>query len=178
MFAFRFIGERSRARAEFTETRMQSVTNLGADYSLMMRVNSYMTVIGKIEEHPWIGNGLGDTATYLFFGQYSTQNNVDSTYLTILWKMGSLGLLAFLLLYTILLFRAFRIYRATGGILTTVFAVAVLSAFSAYLVLGTISPVLITYRFNFLFGTLFALVEIIFRREKDTGTRWTLLELS
>jgi len=152
------------------------MTNLGVDRSLMMRVNSYTTVLGKIKDHPWLGNGLGDTATYRFFGEYSTQNNVDSTYLTILWKMGILGLFAFLLLYVTLLYRTFKVYRAVTGRLHAIFTITVLSAFAAYLILGTISPVLITYRFNFLFGVVFAICEVIYHKEKSGLGQWKRLD--
>ena len=167
LFAYRLMGGESQARSEFTESRVQSVTELGTDYSMMMRVNSYMTVARKIQERPLLGHGLGDTATYLFFGEYSTQNNVDSTYLTILWKMGILGLTAFLLLYTALLIRAFRLYRTTDSSVHAVLSATVLAAFSGYLILGTISPVLITYRFNFFFGLVFAMIEAISLREEQ-----------
>jgi len=163
-FSLKFIGRISKAKTEFVETRVESISNLQTDYSLYMRTSSYLTIAKKIKEHPWFGNGLGDTATYLFFGQYSTQNNVDSTYLTILWKMGVVGLIAFLTLYFSLLRRALFIYRKAEDIFLKTFSIGIISAFVALLILGIISPVLITYRFNFLFGVLFAVTETISKK--------------
>lgn len=159
-----FIGKMSKAKLEFVETRVESLSVLESDHSLLMRANSYLTVFEKIKQHPWFGNGLGDSATYLFFGQYSTQNNVDSTYLTILWKMGFVGLIPFLILYFLLLKKAFFIYGLTQDIFLKAFSIGILSAFVAFLILGTISPILVTSRFNFLFGVLFAITEILSRK--------------
>ncbi|MFQ5707892.1 MAG: O-antigen ligase family protein [bacterium] len=161
IFSLNLIGRMSKTKEEFVQTRVESISNLQADYSLAMRAHSYLTVLKKIQSHPWLGNGLGATATYLFFGQYSTQNNVDSTYLTILWKMGIAGLLVFLFLYFLLLKKAFFIYRKEQDLFLRAFAVGMLSAFAAFLILGTISPILISSRFNFLFGVLFAITEIL-----------------
>lgn len=163
-FSLNIIGRMSKAKIEFVETRVESLSNLQIDYSLAMRANSYLTVVDKIKKHPWLGNGLGDSATYLFFGQYSTQYNVDSTYLTILWKMGIVGLIPFLILYCLLLKRAFLIYRKELDFFLKIFSIGMISAFTAFLILGTISPILITSRFNFLFAVLFAITEIRARK--------------
>lgn len=163
-FSLNLIERMSKAKIEFTETRVESISNLQFDYSLAMRANSYLTVFEKIKKHPWFGNGLGDTATYLFFGQYSTQYNVDSTYLTILWKMGIVGLIPFLILYFLVLKRAFLIYSKEEDIFLKIFSIGILSAFGAFLILGFISPILVTSRFNFLFAVLFAITELFSRR--------------
>lgn len=160
-----FIGGISKKNVESVETRVESLTSLQGDHSLLMRANSYWTVVQKIKQRPWLGHGLGDRATYRFFGQYATQTNVDSTYLTILWKMGIIGLIPFLVLYLLLLKRAFLIYRREQDVLLKIFSIGILSAFTAFLILGTISPILITSRFNFLFAVLFAITEIVSRRK-------------
>ena len=160
-----FLGGSSQKNMESVETRVESLTSLQGDHSLLMRANSYWTVYEKIKQRPWLGHGLGDTATYLFFGQYSTQTNVDSTYLTILWKMGIIGLIPFLVLYFLLLKRAFLIYRKEQDVFLKIFSIGILSAMTAFLILGTISPILITSRFNFLFAMLFAITEIVSRRK-------------
>jgi len=163
----KLIRTKSEANVEFVETRVESVSNLQTDYSLMMRANSYLTILKKIKAHPWFGNGLGDTATYKFFGQYSTQNNVDSTYLTLLWKMGIGGLITLLILYFLLLRKAFFIFRNETELFFQIFSIGMLSAFSAFIILGVISPVLITYRFNFIFGVLFAITEVVANKVKQ-----------
>jgi len=165
-FSLNLIGRMSKVKREFVETRVESLSNLQIDYSLAMRTNSYLIILKKIKQHLWFGNGLGDTATYNFFGRYSTQNNVDSTYLTILWKMGIAGLVIFLILYFLLLKRIFFIYQKTQDIFLRIFSIGVISTFIAFLTLGTISPVLITYRFNFIFGVLFAITEILTKNWK------------
>jgi len=160
-----FIGGISKKRVESVETRVESLTSLQGDHSLLMRANSYWQVVQKIRERPWLGHGLGDSATYRFFGQYATQTNVDSTYLTILWKMGIVGLIPFLVLYFLFLRRAFFIYRWEQNVFFKIFSIGILSAMTAFLILGTISPILITSRFNFLFAILFAVTEIVSRRK-------------
>jgi len=165
-----FIGGSSKKNVELVETRVESLTSLQGDHSLLMRANSYWTVYQKIKQRPWLGHGLGDRATYRFFGQFVTQSNVDSTYLTILWKMGIIGLIPFLVLYFLLLKRAFLIYRREQDVFLKIFSIGILSAITAFLILGTISPILITSRFNFLFAMLFAITEIVSREVKSTET--------
>ncbi|MCG8605956.1 O-antigen ligase family protein [bacterium] len=162
-----FIAGSSAAKAEFVGERVGTIMNISGDHSLLMRANSYLTIIRKIMERPWIGNGLGDTATYKFFDRYSTQNNVDSTYLTILWKMGIIGLLPFIAVYILILKQAFLIYRRDRDMFSGFFSVGILAAVTSFLILGTISPILITSRFNFLFALLFAITETVARQSNQ-----------
>ncbi len=161
LISLNLIGKISQQKVEFVEQRVGSVTNLQSDLSLLMRINAYSVIINKIKSHPWFGNGLGSKATYLFFGRYSIQQNIDSTYLTILWKMGIIGLIAFILLYFLLLKKAFLIYRRTENNFHKIFSIGLISSFVGLLILGTISPILITSRFNLLFGVLFAITDVI-----------------
>ncbi len=157
--SLKVIGTMSTARIEFVGSRLESISHLETDYSMMMRAQQYLTVADAILKSPWLGNGLGSTATYRIFGVYSTQNNVDSTYLTMLWKMGFLGLVVFLVLYWLFMKRAFLVYRHASTLFERIYSTGVLSAMSALLILGVISPVLMTYRFNFIFGILFAMTD-------------------
>ena len=69
-----------------------------------------------------------------------------------------------MVLYFLLLKRAFLIYRREQDIFFKIFSIGILSAMISFLILGTISPILITSRFNFLFAMLFAMTEIVARR--------------
>jgi O-antigen ligase len=160
LLSLTFIGRSSTTKEEFTSERVETIGNLGKDPSLIMRAGAYLTIIHKIMQRPLLGHGLGDTATYNFFNTYSKQTNVDSTYLTILWKMGIIGIVPFLILYFLLLKRSYYIYRYSDVFFMKIFSIGILSAFTAFLILGIISPILITSRFNFLFGVLFAITDI------------------
>lgn len=163
-----FMAGSSTAKAKSVGERAKTIASISGDHSLLMRANSYLTIVRKIMEHPWLGNGLGDTATYKFFNIHSTQNNVDSTYLTILWKVGIMGLVPFMISYILLLKWAFEIYRKEHDVFSEFFSIGMLSAITAFLFLGAISPVLVTSRFNFLFAVLFAITEIVARQIEST----------
>jgi len=171
VFGLRFLGSVSSVKKEAVETRAETVSNLALDNSLAMRIHAYLTVMVRIKQSPWIGHGLGDTVVYGFWNQYSRQANVDSTYLTILWKMGVIGLIPFALLYFLLLKRTFAIYRTEEDDFRRTISIGVLAAFLGFLVLGTISPVLFTYRLNFIFGVIFAIVDILARNSDKRSFR-------
>lgn len=157
--SLKIIAGSSAQKASFIEERAATIANIGGDHSLLMRANAYLTIIGKIVQHPWLGNGLGDTATYKFFGKYSTQSNVDSTYLTVLWKSGLLGMIVFMLLYLLLIRKSYTIYRQAQSAWIRAAAIGTIAAFCGLFTLGAISPMLIAYRFNFLFGTIIAIID-------------------
>lgn len=143
--------------------------------NLASRFFAYSAALQKIARHPAAGNGQGATLTYLSFnpdlGRFETWTTwtLDSLYLTLLLKMGLLGLLAFgwmgLRLWR-LARRAFRErpepdHRAfLGGVLSTLVAMALLGLSDGAMVNG---------RFALVFGVLFGLVALLARergREK------------
>ena len=155
------IFERSRTLIQFEE----NVHVLG-------RIFSYGKAWEEILKKPIIGYGQGKTMMLLNYSEQLRRFEwvkawtVDSLYLTILLKMGFLGLIVFLWMYARTLLVAWRTYNSTNDASTRSFCSAAFSTLIGLLVLGIGNASLINGRFALVYAVIFGCVAVISRESK------------
>ena len=157
------IFERSRTLVQFEE----NVHVLG-------RIFSYGEAWEEISNHPIIGHGQGKTLMLLNYSEelrrfeWVKAWTVDSLYLTILLKMGFLGLIVFLWMYGCTLLIAWRTFKSTDDARTRSFCCAAFSTLVGLSVLGIGNASLINGRFALVYAFIFGCVAVISRQAKLT----------
>jgi O-antigen ligase len=145
-------------------TRAASVKNISQDPSAMMRGVLYLSALQKFIRSPIIGQGFGDTITVPAFfagGIVKTVRWVDSTWISLLWKMGIIGFLTYAWLFLTAFWRTFVLYRKANDEITKVFSIGMLAVMLALSAISLISPLMIKYRFSFVWVFMFAGVEFL-----------------
>ncbi len=109
------------------------------DLEIQGRLLAYALALEKIWQRPVLGGGHGATISYLRVDEYSrpyvfTSGGVDNTYLTIMMRMGILGVIAFLWIFVRGLRIAYGMFRRTDDPLLKGFCVAFLAVYAALLV--------------------------------------------
>ncbi|MCS7257973.1 MAG: O-antigen ligase family protein [candidate division WOR-3 bacterium] len=149
--------------------RIETFKFLEYDPSLMARAELGLYVFKRLRTEFLFGSGLGDFLRYQYFPTLGRFNVywLDNTYLQLLWKTGIVGLFLFLLFIIYFLNRAKHLMvfgkTAWAKILGT-------SLFFSFLTLALSSlqcGILIGYRFNFVWATLFALTELCVQTLED-----------
>ncbi len=109
------------------------------DLEIQGRLLAYALALEKIWQRPVLGGGHGATISYLRVDEYSqpyvfTSGGVDNTYLTIMMRMGILGVIAFLWIFVRGLRIAYGMFRRTDDPHVKGFCVAFLAVYAALLV--------------------------------------------
>lgn len=130
--------------------RLARIQTYEQDHSISGRLLSYQTAVTKIIGRPIIGAGHGVTVD--FYDWHATTPGVsklgavDNVYLTLLLRMGVIGLAAFLWIYIRGLKIAYRLFQASEAIDTRLFAAAFFTVYTAMLVYGMADPTMMTTR--------------------------------
>ncbi|MDE2888013.1 MAG: O-antigen ligase family protein [Gemmatimonadota bacterium] len=109
------------------------------DLEIQGRLLAYALALEKIWQRPLLGGGHGTTISYLRFDEYSrpyifTSGGVDNTYLTIMMRMGVVGVIAFLWIFARGLRIAYGLFRRSDDPRLKGFCVAFLAVYAALLV--------------------------------------------
>ncbi|MEO0072520.1 MAG: O-antigen ligase family protein [candidate division WOR-3 bacterium] len=154
------------------EKRLQTFKFLEYDPSLMARAELGLYIYKRLRTGFLFGSGLGDFLRYRYFPTLGRFNVywLDNTYLQLLWKTGVIGTILFLLF----LFHFFKRVKYLMTLSNTPFIkILGTSLFFSFFALALSSlqcGILIGYRFNFVWATLFALVEICSQECKNRTT--------
>ena len=157
------IFERSRTLIQFED----NVHVLG-------RIFSYGEAWEEISNHPIIGHGQGKTLMLLNYSEelrrfeWVKAWTVDSLYLSILLKMGFLGLIVFLWMYGCTLLTAWRTFKSADDPRIRSFCSAAFSTLVGLSVLGIGNASLINGRFALVYAFIFGCVAVISRQAKVT----------
>ncbi len=141
--------------------RALTIGALTRDAAVAMRFVEYRAVMEHIRQHPLLGNGLG-SLFYSRFGGFKPF--VDSSYITLWWKTGLVGLAILLWLMAVFLHRCFRLYRESSDEAVRIIAVGVLGCFAGLLFVAVSSAILVRYRFNIIWAVIIGTVEILWRK--------------
>ena len=134
-----YFQEFTGAGVEDTATRRLRRTVAEGDLEIQGRLLAYALALEKIWQRPVLGGGHGATISYLRVDEYSqpyvfTSGGVDNTYLTIMMRMGILGVIAFLWIFVRGLRIAYGMFRRTDDPHVKGFCVAFLAVYAALLV--------------------------------------------
>lgn len=155
--------------------RSRSFVDYESDVHLLGRLFSYEVALQEIAHHPLLGNGQGATLAIMLFNEdlgrfeSATSWTVDNLYLTLLLKMGLLGLLAFGWLSLRILRLAYHRFARSQDQQTRAFAggsVAIMVALGA---LGLSDGSMVNGRFAIVFGVLYGLIAVLARPAPDSA---------
>lgn len=160
--------------------RVLSLSQLSTDSSFLGRVELSSYVWGKIKKHPLVGTGLGDIVWYKginliglrvfaisgpFFPILLSEPIpiiywLDNSYLTILWKLGIIGLILFIGLYTVFMKRCWFVFKNTENEFEKWASLGIFVSFASLLAIAFLSAILVGYRFNLTWAVLMGVVEL------------------
>lgn len=143
------------------------------DAPVMVRLLSYGTVLEEIIDRPILGHGQGATIQLLGLGYEIVPHiikswTIDSLYLTLLWKMGLVGLAAFAWMGYRLLRLAYRTFKQSDDPQVRAFASGALALLMGMGVLGISDASMVNGRFALVFATIFGMIAVV-ARDVDKG---------
>lgn len=134
--------------------RLARVQTFEEDHSISSRLISYRVALNKIVRRPWLGGGHGETVTFPVLmtetPHIATVGAVDNVYLTVLLRMGVVGLAAFLWIYLRGLKLAYRLFQESTDPGVRFFTAGFFAVYAAMLVYGVADSTLITTRLIFI----------------------------
>ncbi len=156
-----FVGRVLNYRAEHIVERMQTLSALWSDPSLFIRFDECAQAMSRVK-NIWIGNGLGDFIFQRIRGVRA--NFVDNSYFFFVWKMGLVGLLAYLGIVFVFLKRCLFVYRKSPDDELRYFAIVAFSSFVGLQFLAQATACVAVYEFNPVWAILIGTVEMNARR--------------
>jgi len=154
--------ERSRTLVEYEE-----------NVHVMGRIFSYAVALEASAEHPLLGHGQGKTLMLLNFNEemlrfdWTRAWTIDSLYLTILVKMGVLGLIGFFWMYGRIMKLAWHAFHQSNNPHVRSFCAASFALLVGMLALGIGNASMINGRFALVYAILFGMVAVIAREVSD-----------
>lgn len=142
--------------------RIGRIQNYEEDHSISGRLLSYGVALDAIFQRPVFGGGHGVTVSYLVTNveipHVYKGGTVDSVYLTLLLRMGLVGLIAFLFLYVKAVLLAFRLFRTSRDATVRLFSAGFVSVYFALLVYGVADATLMTNRLILMHAVMLAMI--------------------
>lgn len=146
------------------EERTKNIEKGKQDFSIATRLLSYMQVLRKIKENPIIGKGIGDSIITPYLNQ-RVRGIVDNSYLVVVWKLGLLGFLIFLLIYIKFFSQLCKIINKSQNSFNRIFAIMIISVFLGHLVNGLACVIMTLYYFNYIWVSFIAVTDYLYRKE-------------
>ena len=147
--------------------RSRAFTDPQANIHILGRLFAYSTALDAIAQHPILGNGQGSTLTFPIFNPTSERFEIwsmwtlDNLYLTLLWKMGLIGLAIFAWLSLRILQLSYQTFKFTDDPQTRSFASGSIAALVSMFVLGLSNGSMANRRFTLVFGILFGMIAVV-----------------
>ncbi|MDH4210543.1 MAG: O-antigen ligase family protein [candidate division WOR-3 bacterium] len=141
--------------------RASSLLSFTQDISLNQRLVHSQLVWKQILQSPLIGNGLGKQFSHSYFGTTLSFFWIDNSYLVLLWKLGIVGTLTFLGIVVKSLIESIKIFKKTTKNDTKIYSGAMIAFLISWLLLATISPLMIKYFLNIFWITLIAMIDCV-----------------
>lgn len=132
------------------------------DESAQIRTNELKDTITENTDNFLFGKGLGDIRITQW--RHTFQLTVDNSFVFLLWKMGIIGLFLFLLIYFILFRRLHYLSRMPLNNDERIVATTTFWNFIGMFIIALSNASLAHYRFIFVWTTMIALVEHIYRK--------------
>lgn len=150
--------------------RLSRIQTYEEDHSISGRLVSYQAALVKIVRRPVLGAGHGETVSFYDLNAttpgVTKLGAVDNLYLTLLLRMGIVGLVAFVWLYGRSLRVAYRLFRSTGDPDVRFFAAAFFTVYASLLFYSVADPTLITTRLIFIHATALGVLGLLVAEER------------
>ena len=141
-------------------TRLSTIFELSQVSSLQLRISQVQLVLQQIISNPVLGHGLGKQIFSSYIGAAARVTWIDNSYLSLLWKLGLIGTIPFVLLLIYALKVSIRSFKDTAGNIHRVYNGAFISFIVGFLFLGIMSPLIVKYALNIIWVTLIALLDV------------------
>ena len=155
--------------------RLARIQTAEQDHSISGRLLSYQVAITKIIRRPIIGGGHGEVVefydTHASTPGLNRLGAVGNLYLTLMLRMGLIGLIAFLWLYSIALLTAYRLFQTSRDPDTRLFAASFFTVYSAMLVYGMADPTLMVTRLILIHATMLGVLASLAAHEERGESR-------
>ena len=143
--------------------RIETLKEFNLDLSFNLRLLEIARGIEQWKNHIFMGSGLG--ATYERIMGVRVNDGIDNTYIFILWKMGIIGILSFLLIYVIFTWQGLKSYWSINNKSERVYIVGLFCGIIGIMIVALSNMSIIKYRFNIVWAIVIALIHnIYFRR--------------
>ncbi|MCK4816440.1 hypothetical protein KA005_11790 [bacterium] len=140
-----------------------SLEYLRIDPSAFTRMTEIKQALAKIHGYEWfVGRGIGDT--FYSFLRVTTKRYFDNCYAWVLWKMGIVGLIAFLSMFAIFFQRALYLLRRKISNEDLIYVMAITLNMLGILICSLGNASLIQFRYIIIWSISMAVLEQIYRR--------------
>jgi O-antigen ligase len=136
--------------------------------SLEIRLMHHNAVLEKIKNNPIFGRGLGDMIILPESGMWSWY--VDNSYDTLLWKLGLLGLVAFLAFMGKSLMASYRIVKKSKGDEDIWFGISSFVVLITLLLSSMTTSFFMYYRFTFVVALLIGAIAVEYEKLRTQKT--------
>jgi hypothetical protein len=152
--------------------RALTFRNLSLDPSLMIRRIEIGRAWEQCKDFFIIGTGLGSNIRRAAMGTTITWDTVDNSYFFLIWKTGILGLLIYLTMVFIFLKDALFVFKKDQNVEHQIIAASSIAGFIGLMAIAFTNSCLVMYRFNVIWASLFAIVEILKEKQLriDSGS--------
>ncbi len=145
--------------------RLQGAVNYeGGDQSIYPRLMAYKLALQKIQKRPLLGGGHGTTVSFqttddtMSYTYMFISGQVDSLYLTLMMRMGIVGLAFFLWIFIRALRIAYRLFQRTADPRTRYFCATFFVVYIAMLVYGMADTTMVGNRLIFFHATFLGIL--------------------
>ena len=155
---------------EIAFARLARVVDYEQDRSIVGRLMSYRIALEEIWKRPLLGGGHGATVTYLVTDPLKsfmlTTGDVDNVYLTILLRMGVVGLVAFVWVFAKGMQMAYRTFQRSDNPGVRLFCASFFAVYGAMLVYGMADNTMMGNRLIFWHAAFLGLLARLEREER------------
>jgi hypothetical protein len=156
-------------------SRISTLSSLSTDASTNIRLLEIIRALKLWDNNVFtilFGTGLG--SSYMSINIERTYHySLDNSYAIILWKMGLLGLVVFLLIYIHFIIKGFKIFIKTNDAGKKIIVASILSGIGGLMVIALTNACLVRYRFIIIWAILLGVIEIFYRdlnlKKDDAG---------
>jgi hypothetical protein len=145
--------------------RLSTLLELAKDASFLIRFREITNALEQWKHYPLIGTGFGATINPILLEHFSI-NLVDNSYVVFLWKSGLIGLIIYLFMMLLFFIRGLYVFKNTTQIAVQRLVASLLAGFAGLFVVALTNSCLAYYRYNIIWATTFATIELLYLREK------------
>jgi len=149
---------------EILQERTEVVEQKASDFSIGVRLLSYVQAWHLFMQNPIFGKGMGDAIITPYLNQREI-GAVDNSYLVILWKFGIVGFFLWVLIYVHFISQLLKIISKSTIKLNKIYSIAILSIIIGQMINGLACVVMTLYYFNFIWASLIAITDYLYRME-------------
>jgi len=96
--------------------------------------------------------------------RFILKDTLDNSFAYLLWKAGIIGLISFLIVIVIFFKRSIELFKVKESEIKIISITAILS-YTGMIIISITNSGLLSYRFNLIWGAMFGIIEILYRKK-------------